>query len=774
MIFCLLVLLASAASAEPLAVRVVEDFSRKDALKAWDLDVGAGIEDGRALLAFSRRQRWQVWRDQWPSLRLLRGDGLFVSGDWGNYDRLEFAVENRSELAALLKLRIDDADGTRAVRLFALPGGTRQLCHVDLRLLGQEVDLAHIALLDLYMNQPARDYQLVLDDIRLVAEAWDAAGVELLADPFAGGRVRVRDKRGRSMLYRLEIRNDQGVPVYEHIEEAEQLDWTWTGALPGRYRVFLNATDLVWDRDSGAVDLGEVAVLPVAMRPSLVAWSEPTTRKIRRQDLPRVGQTLYSERVIKSGGGEPLRLQMARNEVEGLQLIFRAERTVALRLAVEQLAHQASGAAFSPDDIDLLQVGYVLTKRPDEYPVDFAGWWPDPLLPRGQFSIRRGENQVAWLRLKTRKATVPGVYRGRVGVWADGQRLGAIPLELQVYDATLPDSTTVQTAFSLYGDMLQQVYGTERAAALRRSYVDFIADHRINLDHLYRRATPDLEELAVLAARGQLNAFNLLYLDASASYNRAGLKELAARLDPVVAHLHGLGLIDKAYIYGFDEVELDDFDKMQRVFAFIKKRYPQLRTATTARDPGLGLDSRLGDVVDIWVPLSAAYEGDTAAQARRVGAEVWWYICVSPTHPYANWFIEYPALEARLLWWMAHQRGIGGFLYYAMNRWPDQRAPLRADVYGRVAWNPASFGTANGDGSLFYAGPDGPISSIRLENVRDGIEDYELLAQLAGQAGEKARELSGRLIRSASDYSRDPEAFADVRRALLQILAARP
>ena len=52
-------------------------------------------------------------------------------------------------------------------------------------------------------------------------------------------------------------------------------------------------------------------------------------------------------------------------------------------------------------------------------------------------------------------------------------------------------------------------------------------------------------------------------------------------------------------------------------------------------------------------------------------------------------------------------------------RWPE------------VPWNPATFrndaGKAhNGDGQLIYPGPDRtPLSSIRLENLRDGIEDYE-------------------------------------------------
>jgi len=764
-----------AALAEPVAVRVLDDFERSDALAAWDLDLGAHVDQGQAELNFRRRRVWQIWRDPWPSLRLSHGDGLFSSGDWRGYDRLEFAVENRSTLAVLLKLRVDDESGTRAIRLFSLSPQMRRTCRVDLGLLGREIDLHKVALIDLYMSHPVRDYALALDDIRLVADTLSVAGAEVLADPFGRGRVRVRTPRGRSAFYRAEIRDGQGEPVAEYAAETEQLDWTWSGGAPGLYRVVLSASDRAWPTADTVADLGAFGVLPETDQPHLVAWAAKSTRKVMRDDLPRAGQFIHTEQSIAAEEGRPLRLEVARNEVEALQLVFSSDRRVRLGLVVEYWVHQEQNEVLAPGDLDLFQVGYVFTRRPREYPVDFVGWWPDPLLPRAEFRARPGENQVVWLALRTGQETIPGTYRGRIGVWLDGVRLGALPLEVQVYDIGLPESTTVRTAFSLYEDRLVRVYGRERASALRGRYVDFVLDHRLNLDHLYRREPPDLDELAAYARQGRLNAFNLLYLDSRQDYDRAELETLAARLDSLVARIDELGLDEQAYIYGFDEVEVEEFGKIERVFSFIKERYPRLRTATTARDPGLGLDNKLGALVDIWVPLSAVYEARTAARARRRGDEVWWYICISPAHPYANWFIEYPALEARLLWWMAHERGIEGVLYYAMNRWPKQRAPLRADIYGRTYWDPASYGTANGDGALFYAGPDGPISSIRMENIRDGIEDYELLALLAARAGpEAARALSARLVRSASDYTRDPEAFALVRRDLLEAVSAEP
>ena len=48
----------------------------------------------------------------------------------------------------------------------------------------------------------------------------------------------------------------------------------------------------------------------------------------------------------------------------------------------------------------------------------------------------------------------------------------------------------------------------------------------------------------------------------------------------------------------------------------------------------------------------------------------------------------------------------------------------------------------NGEGMLFYpgedAGIDGPIASIRLKNLRDGMEDYEYFTLLEKAKGKEA------------------------------------
>ena len=82
--------------------------------------------------------------------------------------------------------------------------------------------------------------------------------------------------------------------------------------------------------------------------------------------------------------------------------------------------------------------------------------------------------------------------------------------------------------------------------------------------------------------------------------------------------------------------------------------------------------------------------------------------------------------------------------------------------------------TFNGDGSLFCGGPDGPITTIRFENVRDGIEDHELLrllAQRLGDGGKESRSLCDELIPTLTTFTRDVRKFAEVRLRLLRQLA---
>ena len=161
---------------------------------------------------------------------------------------------------------------------------------------------------------------------------------------------------------------------------------------------------------------------------------------------------------------------------------------------------------------------------------------------------------------------------------------------------------------------------------------------------------------------------------------------------------------------------------MEKCAKALKEAFPDVLLITTSYDHSYGVNSVVKSM-DAWCPLTPSFDVAKANAAHASGRYVWWYICCGPHHPYANWFVEYPAQDIRTL--MGAQTAKyqpDGFLYYSMTIWNDNK-PIVTGPY--TTWNPVSWTTYHGDGCIFCFGKDGrPIPTIRLENYRDGLEDY--------------------------------------------------
>ncbi len=112
------------------------------------------------------------------------------------------------------------------------------------------------------------------------------------------------------------------------------------------------------------------------------------------------------------------------------------------------------------------------------------------------------------------------------------------------------------------------------------------------------------------------------------------------------------------------------------------------------------------------------------------GNDLWWYGTVEPDPPYPGYHIDDTLLSARLLSWMQYDYNIQGNLYWAANNYAygengSYGYGYLDDYHDRPVM---SLGTP-GDGVLMYPGKrygvDGPLSTVRLEAIRDGMEEYE-------------------------------------------------
>ncbi len=130
------------------------------------------------------------------------------------------------------------------------------------------------------------------------------------------------------------------------------------------------------------------------------------------------------------------------------------------------------------------------------------------------------------------------------------------------------------------------------------------------------------------------------------------------------------------------------------MFDQVHTSYPGLRTMTTAKDPSFGTSRRACD--RRWTSgcrKRDVYNQAAANQLRAEGKDMWWYICIGPSRPYTNFFVEYPAIEPRLLMGlMAYKYQTGGFLYYNIAKWLSLfiswHGPITSGPY--TNWDPRS------------------------------------------------------------------------------------
>jgi hypothetical protein len=521
----------------------------------------------------------------------------------------------------------------------------------------------------------------------------------------------------------------------------------------------------------------------------------------RTKSGPGVGYVWWTEssmnRVLVDAmpPGKPRReaqIALAGNEYESFQVAIRAAPGADLKgCAVEVGDLKTKTGAIPAANIEWHQVGFVECRELWKHPKmteATPGWWPDPLLKVRSFDVQAGTTQSVWFTVYAPPGTPRGEYRGTVTIRPDQGKPIKVPVRATVYGFDLPTQPHLKTAFALMDGYLEKLYGKPLTPELRRKYGDYVLRHRLNPDDISRTDPPDIEDIAYYDRRG-LNAFNVINMVEPRGdrtwvcwsplevYTATFKEDLIRRLDPYMAELKKRGLADKAYVYTFDKRGEDFYPTIREYFGLIKERYgiPTLTTAKVAQTPQAMRDLN----VDWNCPLSSVYHYDEAAKCREEGLQTWAYVCLGPRYPYANWLADDPLVEARVIWWQAYQQQMDGFLYWGLNIWDraNNGWSINPETDGpRLRWSISTGGDyawLQGDGELLYAGNDGPIGCIRLDNIRDGLEDYEYLWKLAELEGvERAREACSPVTTSLTEFTRDPDEVSKQRERIAKQIEA--
>ncbi len=604
-------------------------------------------------------------------------------------------------------------------------------------------------------------------DVR--AEALPLKVRELRLYAAGGRRFEVRAALSEQAPMRL-VAEQGGAEVWRQEVDAARLAGSFEAPGDGPVRVTLAA------EQTGSAVRAERSASPRGASGAADWWVADSFARAFQDDLP-------PEKPARAAA-----LDMARGEQEAFQVCVRALGRPLRNVRVTASVLRSGGRALAGARVEWNRVGYVWVGEPFQHPYAeraSAAWWPDPLLPGVPFAVEADQVQPLWFTVSVPRSAPPGTYSGSVRIVAEGVQPIESPLTIRVHPAAIPVQGKMKTAFALMDGFLKQLYGGI-SPKLRRAYTDYLLAHRLNPDDISRCEPPDLDEMSYANTRG-LNAFNILNVvpeptkpvtwvcySELAEYTPAFRKRFFERLDAIVPELRKRGLAKKAYIYGFDERGPEYIPVIRDLFGEIHRRYPEVKTLSTCWPPP-GTDP-LSLNVDWFVPLSSSYNPQLAQTVRKRGGEMWWYVCMGPNHPYANWLLENPLIEARLIWWQAFQYDVEGFLYWGLNIWSREHndRPIPDDAGPRIDWSVTTGGDykwLNGDGVLLYPGTRGPIGSIRLESIRDGLEDTELLRQYRARFGRAAADaLLRRVTTDRTRYSRNPADLLGARRAMLERL----
>jgi len=486
--------------------------------------------------------------------------------------------------------------------------------------------------------------------------------------------------------------------------------------------------------------------------------------------------------------GSEVSLAACRNEHEGFQVVvcpFR-ERLNGLRLRPGPLRH-TNGALIPASQIRYFVVGYL--GLPFGAPAEeVTEWCPDPLLPGEPIDVEGRGLRVFWADVHVPADAPAGDYRGEVAVTAGSSAEVLVPIELHVYDFALPDKPLLRTHVKAYSD---------EGKAL-------VVSHRLSPGFVVYPKMPNgmlpFENVEPLIARGLervvgegWNTFMIempywpgMHRPSAAPggdagsqprvYNAEQKAYIAEYYRRYQAYLDERGLTNEGYIYLWDEPSSRLYGNIRELAKVVHGAAPKLRRLVTIAPT----DELIG-AVDIWVPLTPWFTPENLAIAekrRATGEQVWCYICCGPPRPYASFAtLDRPLIESRLLFWQIWQIKADGFLY-----WTTEFA------YGDFSYDAATsqcrFSEPNryppGDGALIYRLPDGAAGCIRLEAVRDGVEDWEYLAILKreiARAGRQASDAASRLLRvdptvskNLTSYTHDPTVLRSARNEIAQAI----
>jgi hypothetical protein len=535
--------------------------------------------------------------------------------------------------------------------------------------------------------------------------------------------------------------------------------------------------------------------------------------------------------------GSAITLAGARGESLAFQVMVQPGRRAlpAVDVQVSELRRDGGAETIPAGRISRFREWYVTVTLPSTSPGGSAGpgAYPDALIPAETpgwglpVDVPGGRTQGIWIDCAIPVSAAAGTYRGQVTVTSADRTIRRFDVALQVYGFAIPAERHLpwRIGYSEWETMPRQLgvaEGSEEWLALEKALYRLVWEGH--------RAVPTTHYHDVrLASQGTGDALSIdwtefdrrfgSYLDGSAFSDGVPVNVFSLPInlhagwpgrlpaDPALVDAATLTAasrlvgrhwdekgwpIASAFVYVADEPGPERYASVRKACQAIRTGDPRIRTSVAfykefARN-GPGLVEAFGGLVTMW-DIAGDHMDVPALRGRQAaGDTVGFYQGGEPFQ--GGEALDDDGLALTTWPWIAWRYGLDRLFLYNMTEWTYFRLDRSASPWSggkREIWeNPLNQSwQTNSQGVLVYPGPyvgiRGVVPSIRLKQVRRGLQDYEYLWLVARRDGGRAkadavaRRLVPRALHEAGPlgevgargrWERDPRAWAAARKEL--------
>jgi len=465
---------------------------------------------------------------------------------------------------------------------------------------------------------------------------------------------------------------------------------------------------------------------------SVLFWFDHMTEKTYRDDITPSGMNTYV-------------IHMAGNSIENCQIFVAptaADRNI--RIEVSEMVNEQGNVLKT----QLLREHYAKMGN---------AWIPDALPPvNGSVSVAKNHSQGFVLKVWADQNEAAGLYSATVNIYdADTDAcIKTAKVYTKVYNFSLDEKTALKTAIHMSPWVIGNSYSAKGMNELNteeiyKIYYDFMLENRIS-SYILPYQLRDSRVVEYLD-NPRVNTFminEIMNGDEAGAYAMLSQKQ---------------EWFEKGIFYYVDEpTNTDLLYKLQSNGERLSGTYPGYKMVapffTNINIEGMDQISFMQPYTQIWCTKVFAFTpreksivsgtqflttklqdqqygtfADRMKEQVAGGDQLWLYFCWEPNQPYANWLATGDGTEPVVSIWQCKMTEATGVLYWGSTYWS-------ADPYNDLSSTVIS--TVYGDGVLLYSGAEvgiyEPVSSFRLENIRIGIQDYQMLEMLEQNSGKQA------------------------------------